>query len=323
MLQPLKIGALNFTSPIIQGPLAGVSAAPFRRLVWQYSQPAYTCTEMISCKTLMHQSDAFLQRFIYKDPTEGVLCFQLSGNAATEISEGVKKATAAGADLIDLNCGCPVKKIRSKRAGSQLLSDATRLYHIMCAMKQSTHVPVTVKIRVDGDSLDRNNLDIAKAVNDAGVDALIVHGRHWSEQYETPCRYDEIKFFVEHVNVPVIGNGDIACVDSLQKMLATGCHGVMVARAGVGQPWLIAQLSAEISQKTFALPTAKAIGNMFMQHVNDLTKLLKSEKFAIIESRKLAKYYARQLNNKNAFCLQMNECESLAHFQKLCESYFM
>ena len=192
----------------------------------------------------------------------------------------------------------------------------------MCAMKQNTHVPVTVKIRVDGASCDRNNLDIARAVNDAGIDALIVHGRHWTEQYESPCRYDEINFFVKHVNVPVIGNGDVACVDSFKKMLATGCQGVMIARAGVGQPWLIAQLLAEICGEMFPLPTAKAVGDMFMQHVHELIQLLKSEKFAIIESRKLAKYYARRLISKNEFCLQMNECESWLDFRVLCETYF-
>src|SRR5690349_14002979 len=105
---------LNFSSNIIQGPLAGVSSAPFRRLIWKYSQPAFSCTEMISAKTLIHGDEDLKKRFITIAPDEGPVCFQLSGNNPIEIGEAVKRVTDAGASVIDLNCGCPVNKIRSK-----------------------------------------------------------------------------------------------------------------------------------------------------------------------------------------------------------------
>src|SRR5579885_1783842 len=166
LIKPLTLGNRTFPVNIIQGPLAGVSCAPFRALTWRYSKPAFSCTEMISCKTLIHQSEYSQQRFIAKDPDEGPVCFQLSGNHPVELAEATKIVTDHGADLIDLNCGCPVKKIRSRGAGSSLLSDATLLYKMICAMKASTHLPVSVKIRVQGGSDEKFNSDIAAAVQD-------------------------------------------------------------------------------------------------------------------------------------------------------------
>ncbi|HYF97847.1 MAG TPA: tRNA-dihydrouridine synthase family protein, partial [Coxiellaceae bacterium] len=246
MIDPLILGGKSFANNIIQGPLAGVSCAPFRLLTWRYSEPAFTCTEMISCKTLLHQSKELQKRFIYKDPAEGPVCFQLSANNPLELAQAVSLVIDQGADLIDLNCGCPVKKIRSKGAGSSLLMDPRKLYQLIRAMKDNTSVPVSIKIRVEGKSTDNFNAEIAQVVADAGADFLVVHGRHWTEHYETPCNHEQIQFFVENLKIPVIGNGDIADLESLQKMFATGCSGVMIGRAGVGQPWLIRQLIHEM-----------------------------------------------------------------------------
>lgn len=322
MIKSLQLGNKTFPVNLIQGPLAGISCAPFRRLTWEYSQPAFSCTEMISCKTLIHQSALAEQRFVVKDPQEGPVCFQLAGSDPKELAEAVKRATDYGADLIDLNCGCPVKKIRSKGAGSRLLTDPVRLYQLIYAMKQNTHLPVSVKIRVEGNSNEKFNQEIAKVVQEAGTDFLIVHGRHWTEHYETPCRYPQVQFFVEALTIPVIGNGDVACLDSLQKMFATGCAGVMIGRAGVGQPWLIAKLIAQMKQEEFIMPSAQQIGAMFIEHVQQLIRLLQSEKFAILQARKFAKYYARSLNNKAEFCEQVNDCENWQDLTRICSHYF-
>ncbi len=323
MIASLTINKTTFPTNLIQGPLAGVSCAPFRRLVWKYSKPAFTCTEMISCKTIIHQPEAALKRFVAIAPDEGAVCFQLSANNPAELAEATKRVTGYGAHLIDLNCGCPVNKIRSKGAGSSLLNNPSKLYQLITAMKQNTHVPVSIKIRVDGGSSDQFNLQVAQAVSDAGADFLIVHGRHWTEHYETPCRHADIQFFVEQLKIPVIGNGDIACAHSLKKMLATGCAGVMIARAGVGQPWLIGKLLAEMQQENFSPPSASEIGQIFLEHVSQLTTLLNSEKFAILQARKFAKYYGRDLKNRAQFIEEINLCETLQQLETICLRYFI
>ena len=322
MLQSLQLGNKTFPINIIQGPLAGISCAPFRLLTWRYGKPAYSCTEMISCKTLLHQPKLALQRFVVKDPGEGPVCFQLSANNPAELAEATKRVTDYGADLIDLNCGCPVKKIRSKGAGSSLLTDTAKLYQLISAMKQNTHVPVSIKIRVEGDSDQKFNREVARVVSDAGADFLVVHGRHWTEHYETPCRHDHIQFFVEELKIPVIGNGDIADLASLKQMLATGCAGVMIARAGVGQPWLIQKLMAAMNQEKFVMPSLEEIGAIFIEHVELLVRLLGGEKFAILQARKFAKYYARSLSDSAAFCLAVNTRDNLQDLKAICIEYF-
>lgn len=321
-IHSLILGNKTFPTNLIQGPLAGVSCAPFRRLIWRYSQPAFTCTEMISCKTIIHQSRQQQQRFITKDAKEGPVCFQLSSNNPLELAQATKKVTDYGADLIDLNCGCPVKKIRSKGAGSSLLMDPKKLYQMIRAMKDNTHVPVSVKIRVEGKSSEKFHAEIIAAISDSGVDFLIVHGRHWTEHYETPCRHEHIQYFVEQLKIPVIGNGDIACVNSLKKMLVTGCAGAMIARAGVGQPWLIAKLMAELQGDKYVLPENKEICDLYVEHVEHLIKLLGNEKFALLQARKMAKYYAHGIANKADFCEAVNNCEDFAGFTRICVDFF-
>lgn len=322
MIKPLVLGDKTFHHNIIQGPLAGVSCAPFRALAWRYSQPAFSCTEMISCKTILNSSIQSQQRYIKKDPAEGPVSFQLSSNNPVELAEATKRVTDYGADLIDLNCGCPMNKIRSKGTGSRLLEEPAQLYQLITAMKQNTHLPVSIKIRVDGRTNDVFNKTIAQVVADAGADFLVVHGRHWSEDYDTPCAYEQIRFFVEELAIPVIGNGDIADLLSLQKMLDTGCAGVMIGRAGVGQPWLIGNLIAQMQQQMPHIPSANQVGQVLIEHVIQLISLLRSEKSAIFQARKFAKYYARSLENRAEFIAEVNRCNDLQAFQNICQIYF-
>lgn len=323
LIKPLQLGNLCFPVNLIQGPLAGYSNGAFRLLTFEHSQPAFTCTEMISAKALIHQPKISSQRYINLNPNEGPVCFQLSGNNPNDLAEAAKKVTDSGASLIDLNCGCPVNKIRRKGVGSSLLADPSLLFQLIRALKQNTHVPVSVKIRVDGESRENFNQSIANVISEAGADFLIVHGRHWSEKYETPCRYDQIRFFVEALKIPVIGNGDISCKESLIKMFETGCAGVMIARAGVGQPWLIKKLIAELQQEAFISPSYKETATIFMRHVSELIQLFRNEKIAILQARKLVKYYARGLENKVALIQAMNKCHSFADLHTLCDQFFI
>lgn len=276
---------------------------------------------MISCKTILHAPLKLQYRFIKKDPQEGPVCFQLASHNPQELAESVKKLTDLGADLIDLNCGCPVRKIRKKGEGSSLLTDTPTLYKLIQAMKNNTHLPVSVKIRVEGGE-EKFNQEVASAIQDAGADFVIVHGRHWTQHYETPCRHDAIQFFVENLNIPVIGNGDIADIDSLKTMFATGCAGVMIARAGVGQPWLIAKLAADMCNEPYMMPTSTEIAEVFLEHVQGLVELLNNEKFAILQARQFAKYYARNILNRAEFTEAVNQCSEFKELTDLCRKYF-
>lgn len=321
-LRPLQIADKIFPVNLVQGPLAGYSCSAFRLLTWQESKPAFTCTEMISCNALVHKPKLSYRRYIEKDPREGPVCFQIFGKDPEKIGYAAKVVTDYGADLIDLNCGCPVKKVRRQGAGSSLLMDPVLLYKLLRAMKNSTHLPIAAKIRVEGNSCDKFHEEIVRVITDAGIDFLVVHGRHWNETYKVPCHYDQIKFFVEALKIPVIGNGDIFCINSLQKMFATGCAGVMIGRAGVGQPWLIRKLIAEIEQQKFIGPSPREISDIFKQHIQLLARLLGSEKIALLQARKIAGAYTQGLPNKKEFCLAINNCNTLEELQNICAQHF-
>jgi len=321
MAKALVLGNKSFSTNIIQGPLAGISSAPFRALVSHYGRPAFSYTEMISCKTLIHHPKHSLPHFLRKMPGEGPLGVQLSGTCPKELALAVKIAEDSGADLIDLNCGCPVKKIRRRGAGSALLAEPGKLHQLIAAMKNNTSLPVSIKIRIDGNEDDNLNQKIAETVNNSGLDFLIVHGRHWQEDYTVPCHYDQIRFFVENITLPVIGNGDIACQNSLKKMLATGCSGVMVSRASVGQPWLIRQLTADTS---LAEPTPEESARIFCLHTLLLARFHRSEQSALLQARRFSKYYARHLQGEDLhfFCQGVIACRTLSQLKTLTKKYF-
>jgi tRNA-dihydrouridine synthase B len=323
LIKPLKIADKTFPINLIQGPLAGYSCSAFRLLTWEYSRPAFTCTEMISCNALEYKPLLSQRRYIEKDSKEGPVCFQIFGNDPVKIGNAAKMVTDFGADLIDINCGCPVKKVRRQGAGSKLLTDPTTLYKLLAAMKKSTHLPIAAKIRVENNGRDKFHNEIIKAVNDAGVDFLVVHGRHWNDNYKTPCNYEHIKFFVDELKIPVIGNGDVACIESLKKMLATGCAGAMIGRAGVGQPWLIQKLVAQMNNQEFTAPSLKEIGDVFVRHVELLEKLLGSEKFALLQARKITGAYTQGLQNKKDLCAAINSCNSQQELRDICLQYFV
>ncbi|MBS0351222.1 MAG: tRNA-dihydrouridine synthase family protein [Proteobacteria bacterium] len=289
IIRDLIIGSKHFRHNLIQGPLAGYSCAPFRKLFYRYAAPAYCVTEMISAYDLVYNRHRSM-RYLWRDPVEEQLCYQLSGNCPVILSEAVKIVTDAGADLIDLNCGCPKSKIRKKHCGSYLLAQPTQIARLVAAMKSSTNVPVTVKIRVDGASQERYHLAVGQLAAEAGADALIVHGRHWNENYDSPCHLDQIRELVEAVNIPVIGNGDVCDLNSLQNMLQTGCAGVMISRAGTGRPWLFHHLLQQMRGEQSVTPALPEVIDLFTQHLTDLIKLTNQQQ-AHLESRKLLQYY--------------------------------
>jgi tRNA-dihydrouridine synthase B len=288
-MKPLVIGSLSFAHHLIQGPLAGYSCAPFRKLFSQFSAPAYCVTEMISALDLTRHKNLH-SRYLWRDPAEERLCYQLSGNCPTTLRAATAIVSDLGADLIDLNCGCPKQKIRKKKCGSYLLTQPQLIGEIVANMKSATQAAVTVKIRVDNQS--DSHLLVAEAATQAGADALIVHGRHWSEGYDTPCRTNSIREIVKAVTIPVIANGDVSDIASLNSMLETGAAGVMISRAGTGKPWLFQQLLQEMSGKIYTPPTLDVIIELFTQHVTGLADL-EGEFKASLQNRKLLPYYFR------------------------------
>lgn len=175
-----QIGSLTLPHRLIQGPLAGYSCAPFRVLFNQFIPPAYCVSEMISARDVLHKHSS-QSRYLYRDPQEKLLAYQISGTEKEILADAALILQEHGANLIDINCGCPKTKIRKKGAGSALLESPEKLITIIQHLRKTIRIPLTVKIRLLGDERD---LHLAQQIMDAGADALIVHGRRWLDDYD-------------------------------------------------------------------------------------------------------------------------------------------
>ncbi len=282
---PFQIGNQTFENRLIQGPLAGYSCAPMRETFRHFQNPGYAVSEMISAHDVLtkHQPQG---RYLYKSPHEGKLCYQLSGHDPLTIANAAQHLELLGADLIDINCGCPQPKIRKKGAGSALLENTETLQQIISAIKAKINIPLTVKIRIQKPDED---ILLAQIIENAGADALIVHGRRWIDDYDTPVQYFAIQNIKHNVNIPVIANGDISDVKSLETMIQfTQCDGFMISRAGCGKPHLYQQLlnygATEVSIYQHIM--------IFKEHLFALSAL-ENEYTAMLQARSLLKYYMK------------------------------
>ncbi len=290
ILSPFYIGTLKCPNRLIQGPLAGVSAAPFRRLFHAYAAPAYAVTEMISAQDVLtrHTPES---RYLYRAPEEERLAYQLAGSDPEVLANAASQLEQMGATLIDLNCGCPKSKIRKKRAGSALMDNPELLLEIVRRVRDQIAIPFTVKLRIYGTERDE---ELAEKLANIGVDALIIHGRRWHDDYDVACNFSKIAAIKQTVDIPIIANGDIADKASLElAVMETKADAYMIARAGCGRPWLYQHL---LNNTLPNLAFEDCLRN-FLLHFDDLCRL-ESEYRAVIQSRTFVRYYFRHLFSK-------------------------
>ena len=284
--EPLCIGSLVLPHRLIQGPLAGFSAAPFRVLFDRFFSPAYCVSEMISAHDVMHRhTDA--SRYLYRSPDEARLCYQVSGRDPVVMANAALRLARLGANLVDINAGCPKLKIRKKGAGSALMETPELLSRIVFAVRQAVTIPLTVKMRLFGDERD---IDLAHRLCDAGADALIIHARRWTDDYHIPADYAHVLSIKKSIRIPIIANGDVTDEATLAHAV-THCaaDAYMISRAGCGRPWLYQQL---LAPDCFSGVENKQIVDCFLTHLQGLATL-ESEHQAMLQSKTLVRYYFR------------------------------
>jgi tRNA-dihydrouridine synthase B len=241
----LKIGPYTLKNPFILAPMAGVSQLPFRRLALRMGA-GLAPTELVSAKGLFFDSVRTCAYLIHDREIETPFCVQLFGGEAESMAHAALKAMAMGAQIIDINMGCPVKKVTKIHAGSALLCDYLRATHIVQAMLKSTgyKIPITAKIRSGWDSENLNFLEVGKALEEAGISALTIHPRTRAQGYSGKANWAHIAELKQHLHIPVIGNGDVTgLVDATAMRQMTGCDGVMIGRAALGNPWIFRALA--------------------------------------------------------------------------------
>ncbi len=320
-LQPLALRSLTLENNLLQAPLAGYSAAPMRELVWTLGRPGLLATEMISAKALALGAPQ-QERYLATSPQEGPVAFQIWGSDPDAAAVATERVCARAAALVDLNCGCPVRKVRAAGAGVSLMEDPRRVARIVEAMRSRTDRPLSVKLRAGLDARTFNAAEVARAAVGAGADLVTVHGRHAQETYARPCRLDAIEDVVAAVDLPVVGNGDVHDGASARRMLeVTGCAGIMVGRACLGAPWIFARIRSELAGELFQEPPAAEVGRIFLTHFDRLAALVGEGK-ALSQCRKLGSFYVKGRPGAKVFRERLNRCERRDELQSLVAEVF-
>jgi tRNA-dihydrouridine synthase B len=237
----LQIGTVYLENPVVLAPMAGITDAPFRRIVKRYG-PGLLCGEMVSATALHYQSGKSRQ-LITVDPAERPISIQIFGSEPVIMAEAARMVADQGADLIDINMGCPAPKVVKNGEGAALMNNLPLAGAIIRAVVRGVSVPVTVKFRLGWDEKHLVAVKMARIAEEAGAAALALHGRTRNQFYQGKADWEQIGLVKQAVTIPVIGNGDVDSPQAAGALLErTGCDGVMIGQAALGRPWLFDQV---------------------------------------------------------------------------------
>lgn len=242
----MKIGPYTLPNPIAMAPMAGVTDRPFRQLCRELGA-GYVVTEMVTSNPqLRHTRKSIWRSDFNGEPTP--VAVQIVGSEPGTLAEAARYNVALGAQIIDINMGCPAKKVCGKLAGSALLSDIVVLEQILKAVVTAVDVPVTLKIRTGPDSSNLNGTEVAKIAEQCGISALAVHGRTRADRFSGEAEYETIRNICDNISIPVFANGDLTTPSQAREVLDyTGADGLMVGRGAQGNPWIFREFSHFLS----------------------------------------------------------------------------
>ena len=317
----MQIGTISIDPPVALAPMAGVTDKPFRQLCKRLGA-GLAVSEMTTSDPRLWQTRKSLHRMDHAGEPDPV-SVQIAGSDPAVLAEAARYNVAHGAQLIDINMGCPAKKVCNAWAGSALLADEPLVARICRAVVTAVEVPVTLKIRTGQTPETRNALAVARIAEDAGIAALAVHGRTRAQKYEGFAEYATIAAVKAAVAMPVFANGDVDSPAKARAVLdATGADGLMIGRAAQGRPWIFREIAHFLATgETLPAPDVGEIRDILLGHLDDLYAFY-GEPMAVRIARKHLGWYAKDRQENAAFRSVVNQAESAAEQRRLTREYF-
>jgi tRNA-dihydrouridine synthase B len=317
----MHIGPYKIEPPLILAPMAGVTDKPFRQLCKRLGA-GLAVSEMTISDPRFWSTDKSLRRMDH-DGEPAPVSVQIAGTEPAQLAEAARYNVDHGAQIIDINMGCPAKKVCNAWAGSALMRDEALVARIVAAVVKAVDVPVTLKIRTGWDARHRNAPTIARIAQDAGIAALAVHGRTRDQQYTGVAEYDTIAAIKAALDIPVFANGDVDSPRKAAQVLRdTGADAVLVGRAAQGRPWIFREIAHYLATgEDLPPPTIGEVRDILLGHLQALHDFY-GEPQGVRIARKHLGWYAKDRPENAAFRAVVNRAESAAEQLRLTRDYF-
>ncbi|MFM6958459.1 MAG: tRNA dihydrouridine synthase DusB [Acinetobacter sp.] len=317
----MYIGSYQLSNNLIVAPMAGVTDRPFRTLC-KYFGAGHAVSEMMTADKTLRMS----KKSLYRANFEGELApisAQIAGSDPEQLAEAARYQVKNGAQIVDINMGCPAKKVCNKLAGSALLQDEDLVARILDTVVAAVDVPVTLKTRLGFLNGHENILRVAKRAEESGIAALALHGRTREDMYLNTARYDLIKQVKELIDIPLIANGDIDSPEKAKYVLDyTGADAIMIGRAAQGRPWIFREIAHYLKTgEHLAAPDIAEVRTVLLGHLAELYQFY-GEYSGCRIARKHIAWYTKGLRSSNEFRQSMYKVENTADQAKVVEAYF-
>jgi tRNA-dihydrouridine synthase B len=317
----MRIGPYKLRNQLVLAPMAGVTDRPFRQLCKKLGA-GLAVSEMVSCNSALWGSKQSLRRMDHEGEVEP-RSIQIAGADPKMMADAARFNVDRGAQIIDINMGCPAKKVCNVMAGSALLQNEVLVGQILDAVVSAVDVPVTLKIRTGWDPANRNALSVAQISEQAGIQALSIHGRTRACGYRGDAEYQTIRSVKQAVSIPVIANGDITGPEKARQVLEnTGADAVMIGRAAQGRPWIFREIEHYLSTgMLLAEPGVEEIRTIMTEHLNNLYQFY-GEYTGVRVARKHIAWYSKGQPDGNAFRQRINRVEKLDEQLAMTHDFF-
>ena len=317
----MHIGPYQLKNNLIVAPMAGVTDRPFRTLC-KYFGAGHAVSEMMTSDKTLRMNKKSLYRANFEGEIAPISA-QIAGADPIQLAEAARYQVANGAQIVDINMGCPAKKVCNKLAGSALLQNEDLVAKILDAVVNAVDVPVTLKTRLGFCNAEQNILRVAKRAEQAGIAALAIHGRTREDMYLGAARYSLIAQVKQEINIPVIANGDI---DSPQKaklvLEQTGADAIMIGRAAQGRPWIFRETAHYLATgEILPAPTILEVKTVLLEHLNELYEFY-GEYSGCRIARKHIAWYTKGLRGSNEFRQAMYQVDTTLQQAQVVSQYF-